>query len=417
MMATQFSDLNALCAWLDQSPTPHHVVRSAVVALTEAGFTERSASASALPPSGFVQREGLIIAWRMPTDALRRFSVVGTHTDSPNLRVHPAPDIRSGSWHQLGVEVYGGVLLNSWLDRDLGVAGAVVTKDGMHRLFNSGNAIARIPQLAIHLDRDVNDRGLLLDRHNHLRPIWTTSPGTDFMSWLADCVGVRAADIASFDAQLFDVNPAAIIGADQSLLASGRLDNQVSCWAAVDALIHAHASEDICQVVALFDHEEVGSASPHGASGPALERVLRRLCSTATDDGWYDIIDKSLFVSADNAHSLHPNYPERHDAQHAPVVNGGPVLKLNANQRYATTASTAAAIGLIAQQADVNLQHFVSRNNIPCGSTIGPIAATRIGIPTVDVGVAQLSMHSAREVCGAHDPTMLRNLLAAHLSR
>jgi aspartyl aminopeptidase len=194
------------------------------------------------------------------------------------------------------------------------------------------------------------------------------------------------------------------------------LDNQLSCWAAIDALTKTRVADHTCQLVALFDHEEIGSSSQHGASGPALERILRTLSADDSDSHWYDILERSLFISADNAHGIHPNYPERHDSRHAPMVNQGPVVKMNVNQRYATTAGTAALLSDLARGAGVRLQHFVSRNNIPCGSTIGPLAATRLGIPTVDVGVAQLSMHSAREVCGAHDPSQLRNLLVAHFS-
>lgn len=412
-MVNEPSDLDSLCGWLDQSPTPYHVVHSAVLALTEAGFSEK-VSSDELQATGFIRRDGMIIAWRSASRGTERFAVVGAHTDSPNLRLHPRPDVRSGQWHQLGVEVYGGVLLNSWLDRDLGVAGVAVTRDGRQRLFASDTAVARVPQLAIHLDRDVNDKGLVLDRHNHLRPIWATSLDLEFSAWLGHSVGCAPDDIVSFDAQLFDVTPAAVVGADASLLASGRLDNQLSCWAAIDALVRSEPNERTTQIVALFDHEEVGSASPYGASGPALERIMRQLCAASTDTQWDDIVSRSLMISADNAHSLHPNYPERHEPHHAPMVNCGPVVKINANQRYATTASTAAALEMTAQRAGVRLQHFVSRNNMPCGSTIGPLSATRIGIPTVDIGIAQLSMHSAREMCGAHDPSLLRNLLVAH---
>lgn len=415
-MTAEPSELDSLCGWLDQSPTPYHVVESARMALTESGFTELSNFSDAPGNAGFICREGMVIAWRRPSKSITRFSIVGAHTDSPNLRIHPSPDIRSGQWQQLGVEIYGGVLLNSWLDRDLGVAGVVVTKNGERRMFMSDAPIARIPQLAIHLDREVNDKGLSLDPHNHIRPVWATSSGLDFLSWLAHISESRAADISAFDAQLFDMNPASIIGADASLLASGRLDNQLSCWAAIDALTRTQGSDHTCQVVALFDHEEVGSSSRHGASGPALERILRILCIVSAESQLNDILEQSLFISADNAHAIHPNYSERHDARHAPMVNEGPVVKVNVNQRYATTPTTAALLGNIASNAGVRLQHFVSRNNIPCGSTIGPLAATRLGIPTVDIGVAQLSMHSAREVCGAHDPSLLRNLLIAHFS-
>jgi aspartyl aminopeptidase len=217
---------------------------------------------------------------------------------------------------------------------------------------------------------------------------------------------------------LYDVQRAAIVGADRSLLTSGRLDNQVSCWAAVVALASTVPAEGVA-IAALFDHEEVGSESTSGAAGPLLEAVVWRLLAasgvTARDDV-YRVLAASSCVSADNAHAIHPNYPERHDPAHAPLVNHGPAIKVNANQRYATDAVTAAAFERCCDTAGVPVQRFVSRNNVPCGSTIGPITATRLGIATVDVGVPQLSMHSARELCGADDPGHLRAALEAYFS-
>ncbi len=223
--------------------------------------------------------------------------------------------------------------------------------------------------------------------------------------------------VAAWDLALYDVQPAAVLGADESLLASGRLDNQLSCWAAVTALATAGAGDHIA-IAALFDHEEVGSASTSGASGPLLETVLERLlgASGVTGDDRHRLLARSSCVSADNAHAVHPNYPERHDTAHAPLVNHGPAIKLNANQRYATDAATAARFEQLCSDADVPVQRFVSRNNVPCGSTIGPLTATRLGIATVDVGVPQLSMHSARELCGTADPIHLVNALTAYWS-
>ena len=383
--------------------------------LGEAGFEEYTLGGR-LPTAGYLRRGGALIAFRQAGDGVpRSFHVVGAHTDSPGLRVKPNPDLGSFGWRQLGVEIYGGVLLNSWLDRDLGVAGQVILDDGSTVAVNVDRPICRIPQLAIHLDREVNERGLILDRQAHMVPVWgtgTASPG-DFAAWIADQAGVGAAELRTWDLCLYDLTPAAVLGSDESLLASGRLDNLASCWAALSGLIAAGPADDTAQVVALFDHEEVGSASTTGAAGPILEHVLERLVLAGGGDrgDLLDALGRSLCISADNAHAIHPNYPGRHDQAHAPLINRGPAIKLNANQRYATDARGAARLQAIFERAGVAWQSFVSSNAMPCGSTIGPITATRLGIDTVDVGIPQLSMHSARELCGADDPPALARAL------
>ena len=275
--------------------------------------------------------------------------------------------------------------------------------------------VARVPQLAIHLDRGVNDTGLKLDAQQHVHPVWgsgTSTPG-EFAEWLADAADIDAP--TWWELCLYDVQGAAVLGGDVSLLASGRLDNQVSCWAATSALAASPAADTVSMIV-LNDHEEVGSASTTGASGPLLEHVLERLVTArgGSRDDLLRALSISTCVSADNAHAVHPNYPERHEPDHRPIVNDGPAIKLNANQRYATSADTAAVFQRACAEAGVPWQVFVSRNNMPCGSTIGPLTATRLGIATVDVGVPQLSMHSARELCGVHDPAWLASALAAY---
>ncbi|MDQ3738535.1 MAG: M18 family aminopeptidase, partial [Actinomycetota bacterium] len=369
-----------------------------------------------LADRGYVTRGGALVAWRLPDRLASSFRLVGAHTDSPGLRVSPRPDTRQAGFDQLGVEIYGGVLLNSWLDRDLGVAGRLVCGDGSEQLVRVDDAVARVPQLAIHLDRDVNERGLVLDRHAHVRPVWGTGRHDNFAAWVGEQAGIEPPQW--WELCLFDTQPAAVLGADRSMLASGRIDNQVSCWAAVSALLAASPSDEHASLVALFDHEEVGSNSTTGAAGPLLEAVLDRLvAATGGDvDDRARIKSASSCISADGAHAVHPNYPERHDASHGPVVNGGPVIKVNANQRYATSASTAARFQRACEAAGCDAQVFVSRNNMPCGSTIGPLTATRLGIETADVGVAQLSMHSARELCGVLDPPRLRDALTVYFS-
>ncbi len=405
-----------LRTYLDASPSPWHAVATTSARLDAAGFRrlDETAPWDDVPDDGYVVRGGALIAWRRPAAVPSPVRLVGAHTDSPGLRLKPNPDLVRAGWRQLGVEIYGGVLLNSWLDRDLGIAGRVLDADGAPTLMRVDEPVARVPQLAIHLDRDVNERGLLLDRHQHMTPVWATHVEVAFEEWLAEQAGVASA--TSWELLLYDVQPAAVLGGDRSLLASGRLDNLVSCWAATVALLRARPTETA--MIALFDHEEVGSASTTGASGPFLESVLDRLHEStgASRDERHRTLAASACVSADNAHALHPNYPERHDPDHAPIVNRGPAVKLNANQRYATSADTAARFRRACDQAGVPVQTFVSRNNMPCGSTIGPLTATRLGIATVDVGVPQLSMHSARELCGTADPVFLAAALTAYLS-
>jgi aspartyl aminopeptidase len=412
-----------LCAFLDDSPSPFHAASSTARRLQAAGFeaVDEGPEWDAVPAAGYVVRDGAIVAWRLPEhdrpDA--PFRIVGAHTDSPGLRVKPRPDTGSAGWKQLGVEVYGGILSNSWLDRDLGVAGRVVLGDGTDRLVDVARPVARVPQLAVHLDRNVNESGLVLDKQAHLTPVWgvgPVSPG-EFAEWLGQAADLGDAAPVWWELCLYDVQPAAVLGADQSLLASGRLDNQVSCWAATTALARGSAGPAVSMIV-LNDHEEVGSGSTTGASGPFLERLLERLVSArgGRRDHLLRALAASNCVSADNAHAVHPNYTERHEPGHAPLVNAGPAVKINANQRYATSPVTAAQFQRACEAAGVPWQVFVSRNNMPCGSTIGPLTATRLGIATVDVGVPQLSMHSARELCGVDDPLHLERALVAYWS-
>ncbi len=422
---TEPTGLDDLIDFLDASPSPWHAVDSTIARLD--GFvrldeTDAWADGSTdLPVAGYVVRSGAIVAWRLPSEtapAHAPFRLVGAHTDSPCLRVKPRPDTGGHGWKQLAVEVYGGILNNSWLDRDLGIAGRVVGADGSVSLLNVAEPVARVPQLAVHLDRDVNGSGLTLDTQAHLTPVWGVGSSTtgEFASWVRSA-GEMSSEPTWWELCLYDVQGAAVIGADHSLVASGRLDNQVSCWAVATALAAATPTDHIA-VMVLNDHEEVGSSSNSGAEGPLLASTLSRL--VAARGGSPEDLARSLAasscVSADNAHAVHPNYPERHEPGHRPIVNAGPAVKVNSNQRYATSSDTAAGFQRACERAGVPWQVFVSRNNMPCGSTIGPITATRLGIATVDVGVPQLSMHSARELCGADDPGHLAAALQVFLS-
>jgi aspartyl aminopeptidase len=406
--------LHDLIDFLGASPSPWHVVSTAAGRLSAAGFEpiQLGAPWSDVPRRGFVVRGAALVAWSRgasaePGSPLR---LVGAHTDSPGLRIKPRPDTGGVGWKQLGVEVYGGALINSWLDRDLGIAGRVEMADGSSVDVCIDEAVCRVPQLAIHLDRDVNERGLILDKQQHLTPVWGSgSPRAgEFSEWLDGRLGASTSDISAWELCLFDCTPPAILGGDQSLLAAGRLDNQLSCWAAVDAITGAAPADGSTSVIALFDHEEVGSESATGAGGPLLEHVLERV-AVATGASRADFLTQlasSTCVSADNAHAVHPNYRERHDPDHQPIVNRGPAIKLNSNQRYATSAHSAALLRRVFDEAGVLSQVFVSR-----------ITATRLGIETVDVGVPQLSMHSARELCGVEDPISLAVGLRHYFTR
>lgn len=404
---------------LDESPTPRHLVDYLTAKLLQAKFVDYSTKEIQNSQFGFIARAGSLIAWKLGKQTSKNgFRIVGAHTDSPGLRIKPNPDERKFGFNTLQVEIYGSPLLNSWLDRDLDIAGHVILKSGEVKLFRSESALARISQLAVHLDREVNDRGLILDKHLHLSPAWSSEQkAPSFMNWVAQQTRCASDDIAQIDAQLFDTSKAAVVGADSSILASGRLDNQASCWAAISALLESQ-SGSATQVVALFDHEEVGSQSATGAAGPLLEHSLEQIAAVQgiSRIGFLETLTKSSCISADNAHAVHHNYPERHDPSHGPIINMGPALKLNSNQRYATSSTSAALFISACAKAKVEHQVFVSRNNMPCGTTIGPITAARLGIDTVDVGVPQLSMHSAREVCGVSDLLSLQLALKAYFN-
>ncbi|MFI1937515.1 M18 family aminopeptidase [Streptomyces purpureus] len=413
-----------LMTFLAASPSPYHAVANAGERLEKAGFRQVEETAAWDGTSGgkYVIRGGAIIAWYVPEGASAHtpFRIVGAHTDSPNLRVKPRPDMGAQGWRQVAVELYGGTLLNTWLDRDLGLAGRLTLRDGSHRLVNVDRPVLRVPQLAVHLDRQVNE-GLKLDRQRHMQPIWGLGDvhEGDLISFVADEAGVDAEDVAGWDLMVHAVEPPTYLGRDRELVAGPRMDNLISVHAGVAALTAVSARPDLefIPVLAAFDHEENGSESDTGAHGPLLGTVLER--SVFARGGGYE--DKArafagtICLSSDTGHAVHPNYSERHDPTHHPRANGGPILKVNVNQRYATDGSGRAVFAAACEKAGVPWQTFVSNNDMPCGTTIGPITAARHGIATVDIGVAILSMHSARELCGADDPFLLANALVAFL--
>ncbi|CAL9500329.1 putative M18 family aminopeptidase 2 [Streptomyces sp. enrichment culture] len=416
-----------LMSFLTASPTPYHAVANAAERLEKAGFRQVAETDAWDGTAGgkYVLRGGAIIAWHVPegAEAHTPFRIVGAHTDSPNLRVKPRPDSGAHGWRQVAVEIYGGPLLNSWLDRDLGLAGRLSLRDGTTRLVDVDRPLLRVPQLAIHLDRAVNSDGLKLDKQRHMQPVWGLGEDVrdgDLVAFLEETAGLPGGSVTGWDLMVHPVEPPAYLGRDRELVAGPRMDNLLSVHAGTAALAAAAArgSElSYIPVLAAFDHEENGSQSDTGADGPLLGSVLER--SVHARGGSLEDRARALAgtvcLSSDTGHAVHPNYAERHDPTHHPRVDGGPILKVNVNNRYATDGSGRAVFAAACEKAGVPYQTFVSNNAMPCGTTIGPITAARHGIRTVDIGVAILSMHSVRELCGAKDPFLLANALTAFL--
>ena len=396
-----------LRAFVDVSPTPFHAVAEMTRRLEAAGFTaldERDRWA--LRPGGrhwVVRDGGSLVAFRVGSASLADsgLRMIGTHTDSPTFKVRPVHDVKRAGYRLVGVEPYGGMLAHTWMDRELTVAGRVTLHDGTNRLVRLGGGTLRLPSLAIHLDRSVRE-GLVLDPQRHLVPVLGLEDEASLLEQL------DAEDAIAFDLVLTDTQPAGSTGSDW--VAAPRLDNLGSCHSAVTALIDAAPAEHT-QLLVANDHEEVGSGSAEGARGSFLEDVLKRLVAATGDtdpQAFHQAAARSRLVSADMAHAVHPNYSERHEPSHTPVLGGGPVVKHNANQSYATDATTAAWFTERAAEAGVRVQHFVTRADLPCGSTIGPLTATRLGIATVDVGSPMLAMHSCRELASGEDvPKMI----------
>ncbi len=425
-----------LCGFIDASPSPYHAVAEAASRLSAAGFTavdevdDWAADATPGASAGrYVVRGGSIVAWITTPAPVSGFRIAGAHTDSPNLRIKPVPDRLALNYQQLGVEVYGGALLNSWLDRDLGLSGRVgVRGDGAVpevRLWRTDRALLRVPQLAIHLDRGVNDQGLVLNPQQHLTPIWGLgSQVGDFRGFLADELSIDAADLLTWDVMAHDLTPSTLAGRHRELVSAPRLDNLASCHAAITALIGLAdpdgrvAGPGLVPVVCLFDHEEIGSQSATGADSSMLPVILERIAraSGLDRDGFLRALAGSFCVSADGAHATHPNYADRHEPNHLITLDGGPTLKVNSNVRYASDSISSGWLRLAAERASVPLQVFVTRSDLACGSTIGPVTAARLGIPTVDVGIPQLAMHSARELCATVVPGQFSALVQSALS-
>ena len=414
MIMTQEEFGAGLLAFLHRSPTPYHAAGNLALLLEARGFRElREADAWHIESGGryFVRRNGssLIAFVRgrgAPEEAGLR--LVGAHTDSPCLKLKPRPELRRYGYLQLGVEVYGGALLNPWFDRDLSIAGRVsfATAAGVaHALIDFRDPVAVIPNLAIHLDREANS-GRAVNAQNHLPALLALdgSEPRDFLTILRDRLLAEHPDcgaerVLDFELSLYDTQPPALVGLHREFVAGARLDNLLSCYAGAIAL--GESDGDSSAVLVCNDHEEVGSTSAIGARGPMLGSLLARMLPDR--EARERAIAGSMLVSADNSHGIHPNFADKHDANHGPLLNAGPVIKVNTNQRYATSSETAALFRWLCEAEGVPVQSFSVRSDMGCGSTIGPLTAANAGVRTIDVGVPTFAMHSPRELAGCND--------------
>ncbi|KAJ6418117.1 hypothetical protein OIU84_001492 [Salix udensis] len=448
-----------LINFLNASPTAFHAVEEAKKRLRNAGYEQVSERQDWNLEAGkryfFTRNHSTIVAFAIGNkfEAGNGFYIVGAHTDSPCLKLKPVSKVTKGGYLKVGVQTYGSGLWHTWFDRDLTVAGRVIIKeekDGSvsysHRLVRIEEPIMRVPTIAIHLDRNVNSDGFKVNTETQLLPVLATSIKTELnkaiaesdplkseetladgkksdkvminskhhslvLEMIANQIGCKVDDICDFELQVCDTQPSVIAGAAKEFIFSGRLDNLCSSFCSLKALIDATSSESDLKdesgvrMVALFDHEEVGSNSAQGAGSPVMLDALSRITSSFDSDSKLlpKAIQSSYLVSADMAHALHPNYMDKHEENHQPKLHGGLVIKHNANQRYATNAVTSFLFREIASKHNIPTQDFVVRNDMACGSTIGPILASGVGIRTVDVGAPQLSMHSIREMCAVDD--------------
>ncbi len=409
--------MSGLAEFVSAGPTSYHAVATMADGLVAAGFTRLDERQDWAGVSGrrFFTRGGALVAWAAPEQLAPDAGVriVGTHTDSPALKLKPEPSFTRAGWQQANVEVYGGPLLDSWLDRELGLAGRIVTLDGAEHLVATG-PVLRISQIAPHLDRSVNER-LSIDRQYELMPSYGLGDGPDVFEWVCAQAGVPAGETAFGDIHVYPVQAPAVFGIGSEFFASSRLDNLSSTYPAYQAIRTVRPGRDIA-LFAAFDHEEVGSGTACGAAGPILSDALVRIADGygLGRDAYQALLARSSCVSADAAHAVNPNHAGKYDPVVQPAMNRGPALKVNAQQRYATDAASSVLWERACRAVGVPHQSFVSNNDVACGTTIGPITAQRLGIATVDVGVPILSMHSTREMCGTSDPWYLSQALGAY---
>jgi aspartyl aminopeptidase len=429
------SQAQDLLNFIDASPSPWHAVECVAELLKENGFKlliENQPWQFKKNGRYYVVRDGAsIIAFIIGNQTLADtgFRIVGAHTDSPGLRLKPKAAFSSQGIAQLGVEVYGGPILATFTDRDLSLAGRVIVHEGgahVARHVQFSSSIVRLPNLAIHMNREVNDKGLVLNKQTGLPLIFgfaadSAEAQTQLTNALAKQLNVAAADIITWDLNVYDTQKGSFWGLNDEFIANSQLDNLASCHAAISALL-SNKKPDSTSICALFDHEEVGSESATGASGSFMSDVITRICASTSTSSSTSAEDRlralanSFFISADMAHAYHPNHASSYEPCHHALVNQGPVIKTNANQRYSTNAETAARFIQLCKSADVPYQQYAHRTDLGCGSTIGPILAAQLGIASVDVGNPMWAMHSIRESAGVLDHSYMIAVLKALFS-
>lgn len=405
-----------LIEFIDSSPTAWQAANNAAARLLEAGFHKlKEENIWQAEPGGkyFTLRNGSsLLAFVLPRQLPESIALVGAHTDSPGFKLKPNPEFTRFNMTMLGLEVYGSPLLGSWLNRDLGIAGRITFIDDNDQVQEKNVVLDQhpviIPQLALHLDRDVNKKGLVLNAQQHtsaIAAIEETTSGSYLKHILRDTVPFK--QLLDHDLFVFPLDKARFVGKNEEMISSYRTDNLAGVHAALQGMLSAEADDSTLKMIVLWDNEEIGSATPQGAESPYVLHVLERLVNR---DDLLRLLPKSLCVSIDLAHGVHPNYPERHDPNHSPLLGKGIVIKYNANQRYATDARSSAKLQKVCLDHKIPTQKFVVRSDIPCGSTIGPLHAKLTGMPTVDIGIPQLSMHSARELIAAADHISMTRL-------
>ncbi len=422
------ADPNLLLDFIKSSPTPFHATANIAEQLNQADYEELDEAHAWTLQAGkkywISRNDSSIIAFQLPAGSIieKGLTMIGAHTDSPCLKLKPLPEKISEDYFQTGVEVYGGALLNPWFDRDLSIAGRVTYSDRkgkiLNRLMDLERAIATIPSLAIHLDKEANKQRTV-NAQLHLPPVWFQAKGKniDFRDLLKKLLkkhqGLNDINkVLDFELYYYDTQHPAIVGLNNEFIASARLDNLLSCFVGLQAIKTTPKSKGALLVCT--DHEEIGSSSACGANGPFLHSVLKRIGQT--EENTQRLIHNSKLISVDNAHGIHPNYADKHDPGHKPLINQGPVIKVNANQRYATNSETAGWFRHICESNNIPVQSIAVRSDMGCGSTIGPITASKIGVRTVDIGVPQLAMHSIREFAGVDDINHLYMALAKAIS-
>lgn len=409
-----------LISFINASPTAFHATNSIKKTLSQSGFMELSEAESWKIVAGgkyFIQRnDSALVAFvcgsQRPWES--GFRAMGAHTDSPALRVKPRAELLKEVYSSVRVETYGGPIVSTWLDRELALAGRIFTSENgflSSKLVNISSPIAIVPNLAIHMNREVN-KGFEYNAHNHLSAIFSASfetakPGT-FFDLVASAANVSPASIVDADLFFYDAAPAQLCGKDSTLVVSPRLDNLAMCHALMSAL---ETANNPCHtaICFFFDNEETGSCTYQGADSSFAADILERLVLTQGGgrEEYLRALARSFLISADMAHALHPNFSEKHDDKYAPLINAGPVIKQNGNNRYATTAETAAIFEGICRSVQVPVQRIINRSDVPCGSTIGPMTSAALGIKTVDIGNPMWAMHSARETAGTRDHELM----------